>query len=137
MLAYASMTQAGLILAEIGLGLRLVPLVHVVSHAVLRSLQILRSPSAMHDRHELAAALGGPPGVGGVAVLGALPAGTLRRLFRVALDRGLDETLVMRCGVVPLRGALEAAAVMERRWVAFLGGAEGVSGRSGGDGGAA
>jgi len=62
MLAYASMTQAGIILAEIGLGLRVLPLVHVVSHAILRSLQILRSPSAMHDRHELAAALGGPPG---------------------------------------------------------------------------
>ena len=51
MLAYGSMMQAGLIFVEIGLGWRVIPLIHVVSHAILRSLQILRSPSALHDRH--------------------------------------------------------------------------------------
>jgi NADH-quinone oxidoreductase subunit L len=137
MLAYASMTQAGIILAEIGCGLRVVPLVHVVSHAVLRSLQILRSPSAMHDRHELAAALGGPPGPAAWSMLAFLPAALTRRLFRVALDRGLDEPLVMRFVVGPLCRGLTAAAAAERRWVAFLGGAAAGAGRSGDDGGAA
>ena len=36
LLAYASMTQASLILVEIGLGWRIVPLVHVVGHAIVR-----------------------------------------------------------------------------------------------------
>jgi NADH:ubiquinone oxidoreductase subunit 5 (subunit L)/multisubunit Na+/H+ antiporter MnhA subunit len=137
MLAYASMTQAGIILAEIGLGLRVVPLVHVVSHAILRSLQILRSPSAMHDRHELAAALGGHPGPGAWSVLGLLPIPLRRRLYRLALDRGLDELLLTRFLVRPLWGALRAAAAAERRWVAFLGGAAAGTGRPGDDGGVA
>jgi NAD(P)H-quinone oxidoreductase subunit 5 len=137
MLAYASMTQAGIILAEIGLGLRVVPLVHVVSHAILRSLQILRSPSAMHDRHELAAALGGHPGPARWSLVRLLPAGVALRLYRVALDRGVDEPLLARFVVGPLRVALESAAAAERRWVAFLGGAADTAGRRPDDGGAA
>ncbi|MFM9057762.1 MAG: proton-conducting transporter membrane subunit [Planctomycetaceae bacterium] len=134
MLAYASMTQAGIILAEIGLGLRVVPLVHVVSHAILRSLQILRSPSAMHDRHELAAALGGPPGSSGRSLLRLLPDGLVRRLYRAALERGYDEPLLWRLVVGPVLTALETTAAAERRWVAFLGGSVGESGRRGDDG---
>ncbi len=136
MLAYASMTQAGIILAEIGLGWRILPLVHVVSHAILRSLQILRSPSAMHDRHELAAALGGPPGPSAWSLVPLLPAGLARRLYRVALERGFDEPLLVRFIVGPVRIALESAAAAERRWVAYLGGSTHTAARHGDDGGA-
>jgi len=120
MLAYASMTQAGIILAEIGLGWRIVPLVHVVSHAILRSLQILRSPSALHDRHELAAALGGHPGADGGALVRLLPARARTALYHVALERGYEESLVQRLVVGPVLGALRAAARGERRVVGWL-----------------
>jgi NADH-quinone oxidoreductase subunit L len=122
MLAYASMTQAGLILAEIGLGWRIIPLVHVISHAILRSLQILRSPSALHDRHELAAALGGPPSGRTSAILMVLPAGLRAVLYRIALDRGLEDIWLSRYVVSPLLAVLRAAAEGERRIVAWLGG---------------
>ena len=122
MLAYASMTQAGIILAEIGLGFRLLPLIHVVSHAILRSLQILRSPSAMHDRHELAAALGGHPGQSSWSVVRLLPRNLSRHLYHLALERGFEETVVSRFVVRPLLSALMAADRAERRWVAVLGG---------------
>jgi NADH-quinone oxidoreductase subunit L len=137
MLAYASMTQAGIILAEIGLGLRIVALVHVVSHALLRSLQILRSPSAMHDRHELAAALGGHPGPASGSFLRLAPPALVRWLYRVALERGYDEPFVRRIVVGPMLAALEAAAAAERRWVAWLGGTTAEAGRRGHDGDAA
>ena len=127
MLAYASMTQAGLILAEIGLGWRVVPLVHVISHAILRSLQILRSPSALHDRHELSAALGGPPGQGESLLLRLLPAGLRATLYRIALERGFEDALVGRFVVAPVLAALEAAAEFERRLVARLGGSQDVA----------
>lgn len=129
MLAYASMAQAGLILAEIGLGLRVIPLVHVVSHATLRSLQILRAPSALRDRHELSAALGGhrphgthewPPG---------LPARARRALYLSALERGHAEAILMRAVVLPARGALEAMARAERRWTDLLSGSRKEGGR--------
>ena len=122
MLAYASMTQAGLIFAEIGFGWRVIPLVHVISHAILRSLQILRSPSALHDRHELEAALGGHPGGDGWSLGRLLPEKLQVRLYRIALDRGFEEMVVGRFFIAPLTRFLEAAAGIERRWVAWLGG---------------
>ena len=122
MLAYASMTQAGIILAEIGLGLRIIPLVHVISHAILRSLQILRSPSAMHDRHELAAALGGPPGPARWSPLRMLPAAVSRTLYHIALERGFEDAVVQRCVIRPVLALLEGAQAMETRIVATLGG---------------
>jgi NADH-quinone oxidoreductase subunit L len=121
MLAYASMTQAGIIFAEIGLGLRVVALVHIVSHAILRSLQILRSPSALHDRHALAAALGGHPGAASWSPLRLLPAALQRRLYRVALDRGYEEMAVMRGVVEPALRLFERLDAGERAWAGWLG----------------
>ena len=127
-LAYASMTQASLILVEIGLGWRVIPLVHVVGHAVVRSLQILRSPSALHDRHELEAALGGHPGPGGQWPVSLLPRSWQHSLYRVALDRGYEEMAVGRFVVGPVTRLLDRAAAIERRWIAWLGG-DGAEGR--------
>lgn len=128
-LAYASMTQASLILVEIGLGWRVVPLVHVVGHAIVRSLQILRSPSALHDRHELEAALGGHPGPGGQWPISALPASWQRLVYRVALDRGYEEMAVSRFVVGPVLRLLDRAAAAEKRWIRWLGGESAGGGR--------
>ena len=122
MLAYASMTQSGLIFAEIGFGWRVIPLVHVVSHAILRSLQILRSPSALHDRHELEAAIGGHPGADPWSLGSLLPEAPRTKLYRIALDRGFEDTVISRLFVTPFLRLLELAAAGERRWLAWLGG---------------
>jgi len=121
MLAYASMTQAGIIFVEIGLGWRIIPLVHVVSHAIIRSLQILRSPSALHDRHELEASLGGHPGAGAWSVASLLPRGMQATLYRISLDRGFEEMAVGRLFVGPVWRLLDQAAAAERRWIRWLG----------------
>ena len=120
MLAYGSMAQAGLIFVEIGLGWRIVPLVHVVSHAILRSLQILRSPSALHDRHALAAALGGQPGPGR-SWTDRLPEAWRLALYRVALERGYEEMAVARLVVEPFRRLVERLDALERSWTDWLG----------------
>ena len=121
MLAYASMTQAGIIFVEIGLGLRVVALVHIVSHAILRSLQILRSPSALHDRHELEAALGGHPGAASWSVVRLLPEGMQTWLYRVALDRGFEEMVLSRFVVGPVWRLLERLGEAELDWIDWLG----------------
>jgi NADH:ubiquinone oxidoreductase subunit 5 (subunit L)/multisubunit Na+/H+ antiporter MnhA subunit len=120
MLAYGSMMQSGLIFVEIGLGWRVIPLVHVVSHAILRSLQILRSPSALHDRHTLAAALGGQPGAGR-AWTDRLPAAWQAAVYRVALERGYEEMAVSRLVVEPFRRIVESLATVERAGTDWLG----------------
>ncbi|HBB73676.1 MAG TPA: hypothetical protein DC048_04405 [Planctomycetaceae bacterium] len=122
MLAYASMTQAGLILAEIGAGWRLLPLVHVISHAIIRSLQILRSPSALHDRHELAASLGGPPDAVPPWLVRRLPVRVQETLYRVAFERGFEDALVGRWLLGSVVAGIEAAAALERLVVRRLGG---------------
>ena len=45
-LAFASLTQVGIIVAEIGFGLRYIALIHIIGHACLRTLQLLRAPNA-------------------------------------------------------------------------------------------
>src|SRR5262249_9605432 len=57
-LAFASLVQVGLIVAEIGLGLRYVALVHLLGNACLRTLQFIRAPTLLHDYHLLENAIG-------------------------------------------------------------------------------
>jgi NADH-quinone oxidoreductase subunit L len=48
-LAYATSTQVGVIFVEIALGLPRLALLHLVGHALLRTLQLLRAPNVIHD----------------------------------------------------------------------------------------
>lgn len=58
-IAYAAMAQVGVIFIEIGLGYPQLALLHLLGHAVVRTLQLLRAPSTLHDFHRLHAAGGG------------------------------------------------------------------------------
>lgn len=60
-LAYATSTQVGVIFLEIGLGFPRLALLHLVSHALLRTLQFLRAPSALTEMLQLRAATGVMP----------------------------------------------------------------------------
>ena len=57
-LAYGSITQIGLIIAEIGMGFNILALLHIIGHSGFRTLQILRAPNLLHDRHQLEQMLG-------------------------------------------------------------------------------
>jgi NAD(P)H-quinone oxidoreductase subunit 5 len=52
-LAYASLTQVGIIVVEIGLGLRYLALIHIIGHACMRTMQLLRAPTLLRDYHEM------------------------------------------------------------------------------------
>ena len=54
-LAYAAMAQVGLIYVEIGFGWTTIATIHVVGHSLFRSLQFLRSPTVLHDFHQIGA----------------------------------------------------------------------------------
>src|SRR5262245_30788432 len=57
-LSFASLSQVGIIVAEIGLGFRYLALVHLLGHACLRTLQFVRAPTLLHDYHTLENAIG-------------------------------------------------------------------------------
>jgi NADH-quinone oxidoreductase subunit L len=119
-LSFASLTQVGIITAEIGLGLRYLPLIHIMGHACLRTLQLLRAPSLLHDYHMLENAVGGHlPHEDGLTQRW-FPGRLHRGLYRVGFHRGqLDEALD-RFVVAPFVGVFRWCDRMERRWTDFL-----------------
>jgi NADH:ubiquinone oxidoreductase subunit 5 (subunit L)/multisubunit Na+/H+ antiporter MnhA subunit len=100
-LAYASQTQLGLIFAEIGLGWTTFAVIHLVSHALLRTLQFLRSPSMLRDYHRVHAAAGGRIDPTGEHYESLLPKPVQVVLYRAALGRGFYDAVLDRFIVRP------------------------------------
>ncbi|WP_437278460.1 proton-conducting transporter membrane subunit [Sorangium sp. So ce375] len=121
-LAYATMSQVGIIFVEIGLGYYRLALVHLFAHACLRCLQMLRAPSALRDAQEIRAAHAGDPlpHLGIAARL--LPASLVRRAYWLALERFHVEALQQRFIAAPCMRLGHAFDRFERRWVAALSG---------------
>jgi NAD(P)H-quinone oxidoreductase subunit 5 len=100
-LAYASLTQVGLIVVEIAIGWYTIAFVHLAGHACFRLLQFLSAPNVLHDLHGIEDAIGDRPS----PVDGFLEAVTLncarRRLFLIALERGFLDSALDRVVVRP------------------------------------
>jgi NADH-quinone oxidoreductase subunit L len=123
-LAFASATQVGIITAEIGLGFRYIALIHIIGHACLRTLQLLRAPTLLRDYHAMEDAIGGRlqpvlPANSGEALT---PRST--RLYRFALSRGGFDALIDRVVVHPFIAVFRACNSWERRWTTWLCGAD-------------
>ena len=99
-LAFASLTQAGVIFVEVGLGWRSVAVAHILGHALVRTLQFLRAPSMLHDYHRMHSAIGGD--VSHAHTEDLLPEGVRVWLYRWALDRGHLDTILDRWFIYPL-----------------------------------
>jgi NADH:ubiquinone oxidoreductase subunit 5 (subunit L)/multisubunit Na+/H+ antiporter MnhA subunit len=89
-LAHATLSQVGLILAEICMGWTTFALVHLVCHAFLRIGQYLKAPNMIHDSHRLGHSHRGPTRLERIApVLAArIYASSLHRL---RLDDRIDD----------------------------------------------
>lgn len=118
-LAYASMTQVGLILVEIGFGLHYLPLLHIIGHATVRSLEILRSPSLLHDHHHLEQAIGRQVARAPVHVDKLLPRAWQPWLYRHALERGYFDGLLRDFVVRPFLAVWRGFDRADR-WLADL-----------------
>lgn len=101
-IAYASMTQLGLIFAEIGCGLEWIALLHLSGHIVVRTLQFLRAPSMLHDHHRRYSAAGGEQAATGAYFELLIPVRLRIWLYRLALERGHHDTILERTVVGPL-----------------------------------
>ena len=101
-LAYASLTQVGVIFVEIGLGWKWIAVTHILGHATVRTLQFLRAPSMLHDYHQMHSAMGGELSPAGRQLEDLFPKRARLWLYRWALDRGHLDTLLDRWVVHPL-----------------------------------
>jgi NAD(P)H-quinone oxidoreductase subunit 5 len=101
-LAYASLTQVGVIFVEIGMGWKWVAVAHILGHATVRTLQFLRAPSMLHDFHKMHSGMGGELTPTGQTLQAALPKRVQLWLYRWALDRGHLDTALDRWAIEPL-----------------------------------
>lgn len=119
-LAYATMTQVGLMLVGLGLHLWTWVLVHLIAHACLRLLQFLRTPSALRDAHELHAALDEAPSAHTGMSPRRLPPWLFERLYFVSLHRFFIDTVLMQGFVGPLLRLSRGIDRVERASVSLL-----------------
>jgi NADH-quinone oxidoreductase subunit L len=90
-LALASAAQAGLMLAEAGMGWTQLAMWHMLAHGLLRLAQFLRTPSWLEDAHARRSALGGGTFRSGLYAERLLPAPLRNALYAAALSRfGID-----------------------------------------------
>jgi NADH-quinone oxidoreductase subunit L len=121
-LAFAALTQVGIIVIEIGLGLRFLPLLHMIGHACLRTLQLLRAPTLLRDYQLLENAIGRHVSNRKSPWGSWLPNPVQLRLYRWGLERGyLDATLDRYLGE-PCAAVFRWCDRAERKWTDWLSG---------------
>lgn len=113
-LAYATMTQVGLMLVGVSLHLWTWVLVHMIAHACLRLFQFLRTPSALRDAHELHAALDEAPRAHTGRAPKSLPPWLFERLYFAALHRFFVDTALTQAVVRPTLELSRGVDLVER-----------------------
>lgn len=121
-LSFASLTQVGIIVAEIGLGLRYIALIHIIGHACLRTLQFLRASSLLSDYRSMEDALGARLPPASRVGAGVVPSALSLWLYRLAIERGYLDALLMKCIARPFLAFFAACDILERRWTDFVSG---------------
>jgi NAD(P)H-quinone oxidoreductase subunit 5 len=118
-LSFASVTQVGIIVAEIGLGFRYLALVHLLGHACLRTLQFIRAPSLLQDYRSLENAIGSHlPAARGTSRWGLERYRTW--LYRWSLERGYLDSILREYILTPFVRVFRWCDAMERRWTDML-----------------
>lgn len=118
-LGYASVAQVGVMWIWIGCGLYPIAAVHLVGHAILRTWQLLRAPSLLHERHGLIQALGTDMAETGRPYARLMPAGVRRAAYRLTLERWYLEEIGAAL-LTAVGRALQALDGLDRRWAAVF-----------------
>jgi NAD(P)H-quinone oxidoreductase subunit 5 len=121
-LSFASLAQVGIIVAEIGFGLRYFALVHLLGHACLRTLQFVRAPTLLHDYRNMENALGSSLPRQRSVWARWCGAGFGSWLYRLALERGYLDAFLNDYVARPFLLTMRWCDGMERRWTDFLAG---------------
>ncbi len=121
-LAFASLTQVSIIVVEIGVGFRYLALIHLIGHACMRSLQLLRAPTLLRDYKSMENAIGQSLDHGSPRIIAWLGASTQRRLYRSALERGYMDAILDDCIVKPFVRLFSAINCLELSWTNWLAG---------------
>jgi NADH-quinone oxidoreductase subunit L len=100
-LAYASLTQVGIIVVEIALGWTSVAFIHLAGHACFRLLQFLSAPNVLHDLHGMEDAIGERPSRTQGYIERFASERLRRAIYLLALERGFLDSILDRFVVEP------------------------------------
>ncbi|TWT87961.1 proton-conducting transporter transmembrane domain-containing protein [Neorhodopirellula pilleata] len=114
-LAYASLTQVGIIVVEIGLGLRYLALIHIMGHASLRTMQLLRAPTLLKDYSDLENKMGGRLVHEAWAGASYLPSSVQQWCYRFGFDRGFMDIALDKWVSIPFANLFGWFDRIERR----------------------
>ena len=119
-LAFASVTQVGIIVAEIGLGLYYLALIHIIGHACLRTLQLLRAPTLLKDYAVLENAIGGRLRSDSTPGVTWIPESVTLFSYRFAMERGGFDAAIDRTIIHPVGNVFRFFDRCERKWTDLL-----------------
>ncbi len=100
-LAYAALTQVGIIVVEIAIGWYTLAFLHLAGHACFRLLQFLSAPNVLHDLHGMEDAIGNRPAMASGYVESVTSGRVRDRLFLIAIERGFLDSILDRVVVDP------------------------------------
>ena len=121
-LSFASLSQVGIIVAEIGFHWHYIPLIHIVGHACLRTLQFVRAPTLLQDYHLLENAIGDHMPRPGMPWTRAEVWPFQGWAYRAALERGYFDTFLREQVVGRFVGLFRRFDRWERVWTDYLSG---------------
>ena len=121
-LAYSSVCQVGIIVMEIALGLWYLALVHIIGHAFLRSLQLLRAPTLLRDYRTLENAIGGRLANGQPMWVSGLGKNRQVQWYRFALERGYMDSMIDHLMLKPFYRLFKTFERIEDYWLKALDG---------------
>jgi NAD(P)H-quinone oxidoreductase subunit 5 len=105
---------------EIALGFWYLALVHIIGHAFLRSLQLLRAPTLLRDYRTLENAIGGRLANGQPAWIARMANHRQIQWYRFALERGYMDSMIDQALLKPFRKLFKAFERMENDWLRWL-----------------
>lgn len=114
-LVYSSATQVGIIVAEIGLGFCYLALIHIIGHACLRTMQLLRAPTVIHDYNIMENAIGSRLPQGSARLARYLPLALRNWFYRCGLERGFMDVALDKWFVFPFISLFRWIERTERR----------------------
>ncbi|MEZ4742088.1 MAG: proton-conducting transporter membrane subunit [Bdellovibrionota bacterium] len=115
LLAYASLSQVGIIFFEISLGFNRLALVHLIGNSLLRSWQFLSSPSLLHDIHILKL-----PANTSSRFLSLLPHKMRYWIYRQSLMGGNLDSAIFKLIVTPVVKLANLVDGFDKRWLYFI-----------------
>jgi len=119
-LSLASLLQVSIIVVEIGLGLRYLALIHIIGHASMRTLQLLRAPSLLRDHRTLEDNLGYSLAHSAESQSQAKRTPFQLWCYRFSLERGYFDTVLDERVAQPFMRIFHRFDSWERRWIDFL-----------------